>query len=163
MDILGSLFGGDRRQEDDYRDFLNRYDQGPPYAGISGREAYDRYEHVAGRIPPDLYEDSARDALNRLSPQERLQLGQLLRQQSGGRSPGFPGSGADDNQFQDSGFLAQVLGQMQRQQPGMMGQMLGGRGQSGTGGGLGDLMDNPVAKAALAGIAAMAVKKMMSR
>jgi hypothetical protein len=47
---------------------------------------------------------------------------------------------------------------MEQQQPGILGQLLGGGG----GGGAGSMLDNPLAKAALAGVAAIAVKKMMS-
>ena len=66
-----------------------------------------------------------------------------------------------------SGFLAQAAAKMQGQQPGMLGQLLGGGG-GGLGGMLGSsggsgMMGNPMAKAALAGIAAFAAKKMMSR
>lgn len=96
-----------------------------------------------------------------------------------------------DDRFQDPDYLANLTGRMQSQQPDMMGQLLGGMmggggggsmggsgsiggaggmlgglmGGSGTAGGGsgggGGMMGNPVAKAAMAGIAAMAVKKMM--
>ena len=50
---------------------------------------------------------------------------------------------------------------MRQQQPGGLGALLGGGG--GGGGGMGDMLGNPLAKAALAGVAAMAVKQMMNR
>ncbi len=55
-------------------------------------------------------------------------------------------------------MLAQVTSRMEQQQPGILGQLLGG---GGAGGGAGNMLDNPLAKAALAGVAAMAVKRMM--
>ena len=52
MGLLDSLLqGGPDR--DDYQDFLNRYDQGPPYAGISDDEAIGRYQQVAPELSPD--------------------------------------------------------------------------------------------------------------
>ncbi len=71
--------------------------------------------------------------------------------------PDFNQDGIDDR-FQDPNYLAQVTGRMDQQQPGLLGQLLGGAG--GGAGGQGALA-NPIAKAALAGIAAVAMKKMM--
>jgi hypothetical protein len=44
----------------------------------------------------------------------------------------------------------------------MGGGMMGGRGQMG-GGNIGDMLDNPIAKAALAGVAAMAAKRFLGQ
>jgi hypothetical protein len=67
---------------------------------------------------------------------------------------------------------------MHRQQPGILGQILGGGAMGGLGGGLGSMLGggrqssggmgggilaNPIAKAALGGIAAMAVRHMTNR
>jgi hypothetical protein len=62
-----------------------------------------------------------------------------------------------DDRLQDPGYLAQATGRMEQQQPGILGQLLGGAA-----GGSPGMLESPIAKAALAGIAAMAVKKMMS-
>jgi hypothetical protein len=192
MGLLGGLFGDqddDRRQQ--AMDFANRYEQGAPYDGISGQEAYENYNQVAGRIPPDVYQQSAQDAFSRMQPQERVQFGQMLQQQA--RQHGVMDNAwdEDDNQYQDPGYLAQVTGRLHQQQPGMLGQLLGGGGGGGLGGmmggggggGLGSMLggsntgmggvmggggqgqsmlDNPLAKAAIGGIAAMAMRRMMS-
>ncbi len=135
---------------------MNRYDNGPPWEGVDGREAYDRYNQVAQRVPPDVYRDSAQEAFARLSPEQRMQLGQHLQQQV--RQQGLPFQDFDrdgvDDRYQDPGFLAQATSRMEQQQPGILGQLLGGGGGQ-------SMLDNPIAKAALAGIAAMAVKRMM--
>ena len=151
MGLLENLFGGGQRQE--YEDFVNRYDQGPPWQGISDQEAFNRYQQVAPQLPPDVYQQSAHDAFSRMAPQERVQLGQVLQQQA--RQQGYmdPAWDEDDNLYQDPGYLAQVTGRLHQQQPGMLGQLLGGGG----GGGL----QGTVAKAALAGVAAMATKRML--
>ncbi len=65
--LQGLLGGGAQRQE--YEDFTQRYEQGAPWDGISDQEAYERYQTVAGRIPPDVYQESAAEAFSRLSPQ----------------------------------------------------------------------------------------------
>ena len=111
-----------------------------------------------------LYEESVREAFARLSPEERLQFTQYLRQQAQQQHLDFPDlnqDGIDDRVQQDPGDLAQMTSRMRQEQPGGLGQLLGGGG--GGGGGMGDMLGNPIAKAALAGIAAMAVKKMMNR
>jgi hypothetical protein len=59
-----------------------------------------------------------------------------------------------DGRYQDPRMLAQVTSRMERQQPGIRGQLLGGGG-----GGADGMLDNPLAKAALAGVAAMAIKR----
>lgn len=168
MDLLQNILGGGQGRQQ-FQDFANRYDQGSPYDGISGDEAYQHYQQVAPHLPPDVYQDSARDAFSRMSPQDRVQFGQMLRQQSRQQNHNFPdldGDGVDDR-FQDPNYLAQVTGRMQQQQPGLLGQLLGGGGMQQMGGGMmggggaGSMLNNPLAKAALGGIAAMAVKRMM--
>ena len=153
--LLGS---GPQRQ--DYQDFANRYDQGPPHEGYSDQEVLDRYNQVAPQLPPDLYQQSAQEAFGRMTPQERQEFARYLQQRSqqqGLKFPDFNQDGIDDR-YQDPQKLAQVTSRMEQQQPGILGQLLGGGG----GGGAGSMLDNPLAKAALAGVAAIAVKKMMS-
>ena len=171
MDLLQNLLGGGQQRQE-YQDFVNRYDQGSPYDGISDQEAYSRYQQIAPQIPQDVYQESAQEAFSRMSPQERRQFGQQLRQQAQQHNLNFPdlnGNGVDDRMEQDPRYLAQITGQMHQQQPGLLGQLLGGGGggmQQMLGGGqtsgAANMLGNPLAKAAMAGIAAMAVKRMMS-
>ncbi len=162
MDLLQNLLGGGQQRQE-YEDFMNRYEQGSPYDGISGDEAYRRYQQVAPQLPPDVYEDAARDSFSRMSPQERMQFGQYLQQRSRQQGINFPDLNQDgiDDRYQDPNFLAQMTGRMHQQQPNLLGQLLGG-GQQQAAGGIGDMLNNPLAKAALGGIAAMAVRRMMS-
>jgi len=160
MDILQSVLGGSNRQE--MTDFVDRYQQGAPWEGISNQEAYDRYGQVATQLPPDQYRESARDAFARMSPQERGEFARMLQNQAQQRSVNIPdlnGDGIDDRAQQDPGYLAGVTTQMHQQQPDMLQQLLGGGG--GGGGGAGSLLSNPLAKAALAGITAMAAQRIM--
>ncbi len=157
--LLGGLFGGQDDEDDDRRrgrarDFVGRYEQGPPYAGISDEEAYHNYRQVAGRLPPQDYEESAAEAFQRLSPQERMQFAQLLQQRAGGQVVGY--------QTDDPRQLARAVAQYRQQDEDRLAALFGGGGGGG-GGGMGDLLSNPLAKAALGGVAAIAMKKMLDR
>ncbi len=155
--LLGGLFGGQDDEDDDRRrrraqDFVGRYEQGPPYAGISDEEAYHNYRQVAGRLPPREYEESAAEAFQRMSPQERMQVAQLMEQRGDAR---FGGRSMDDPRA-----LARAAAQYRQQASGGGLASLFGNGG---GGGMGELMSNPLAKVALGGIAAMAMKRMVGR
>ena len=161
MNMLEQLMGGGKRRSD-WDDFVGRYDQGAPYDGISDQEALSRYQQVAPQLPPDVYETSAQEAFARMSPQERGQFVQYLRQRAQQQHFDFPDlnqDGIDDRVQRDPRELARMTTRMRQQQPGGLGALLGGGG----GGGMGDMLGNPLAKAALAGVAAMAVKQMMNR
>ena len=159
MSFLDNLLGGGQ-QHQELQDFTQRYDQGAPWQGISDQEAYNRFQQVAPQLPPQMYQQSAQQAFERLDPQQRMQLGQYLQQQAQQQNVTFPHQGGMDA-FQDAGYLAQVTGQMHQQQPGILGQLLGGALGMGGGGANQGMLDSPIAKAALAGVAAMAVKQMM--
>jgi hypothetical protein len=146
MSFLQDILGG---QQQDYQDFVNRYDQGHPSEGYSDQEVLDRYRQVAPQLAPEQYQQAAMASLSRLSAQERMQFGQYLMQQAqqqGVGLPGVPQGGMGD--YQDRNYPAQQMAQMHQQQPDMLHQVLG------SGGALG----NPLAKVALAGVAAMAAK-----
>lgn len=167
MNFLQTMFGDNQDSEHDYRDFVNRYEQGSPHEGYSDDEVSDRYQRVSRQMPPDLYQESAYEAFNRMSPQERMQFGQYLRQQSRQQNFDFPDRDRDgqDDRFQDPNYLAQITGRMHQQQPDLLNQLMSSAMGSfmGGGAGSGNALSNPLAKAAMAGIAAIAVKKMMER
>jgi len=164
MNFLQNILGGGQESEHDYRDFVNRYEQGSPHEGYSDEEVYNRYQQVSRQIPADVYQQSAQEAFGRMSPQDRMQFGQNLRQKARQQNFNFPDLDQDgqDDRFQDSNYLAQITGRMHQQQPDLLGQLLGGAAGSLMGGGGGNVLNNPLAKGAMAGIAAMAVKRMMS-
>ena len=152
--LLGGLFGGqdddDDRRRGRARAFVGRYEQGPPYEGISDEEAYHNYRQVADRLPPRDYEESAAEAFQQMSPQERMQFAQMLQQRAGGQFGGVRGD--------DPRQLAQAVARYRQQDEGGLPSLFGGGG-----GGMGDLLSNPLAKAALGGVAAIAMKKMLDR
>lgn len=156
MDLFDSLLGGgddrDRDKRSGYEDFIDRYEQGAPYDGIGDDEAVQRYREVDQRLDDDQYRDSAEAAFARLSPQERQQFAQYMRERTQGR--GFDAIGAERDD--DPAELARMTSQVRKQDPNILEQLMG---RGGTGGPL----DNPIAKAAFGGIAAMAASKLMGR
>jgi hypothetical protein len=152
MDMLGG--GGGRRQE--YEEFVQRFDRGAPWEGIDDDEARSRYDEVSSQLSDDDYELSAREAFERLDPQQRKEMARMLRQQGRQRQVDLGEfDHDDDDRLSDPQELARMSRHVRKQQPGGLGALLGG------GGGGGGMLGNPLAKAALAGVAAMAAKRMM--
>lgn len=182
--MMKGLFGGDDDREQT-RDFVQRYETGDPTEGFTGQEAYQQYERVSKHLSPEEYQDAAEQAFSRMRPEQRTQFSQMMQQQMGG-------GGAGIQQTDDPRQLAQSVAQYRQQDQGGLGSLFGGGGSEGglggmlggllggggdddnrrtrssmggtsDGGGLGGMLDNPLAKAALGGIAAIAVKKMMDK
>ena len=173
MEFLGNLLGGQQQQQD-YGDFVNRYEQGHPAEGYDDDEVMNRYQEVSSHLPPEMYQQSAQDALARMSPDERAQLAQQMRQHLS--QNGMPMGSFENEDYQrdqDPSFLAGIMGNAHQQDPNLLAGLLGGGGGGlggllggGGGGALGGLMGgggggNPLAKAALAGVAAMAAKRFL--
>jgi hypothetical protein len=144
---------GDPQQRAEYQDFVKRYHDGPPSEGYSDREVADRYNQIATQLPPQDYQQAAMAAFERMSPAERQQFAQHVQQQAQQQGMGNLGGllGGGNQQLQDPGALAQVLGRVQQQQPDLLGGLLG----------QGGALSSPLAKAALAGIAAMAAQRFL--
>lgn len=156
MNFLENMLGGGGQQQQEYQNFVQRYEQGAPSEGYSDQEVLDRYNQVATQLPPQQYQQAAYQAFNRMAPQERSQLGQYLEQQAQQQGVPFPGQGGN---YTDPNYLSQITTQMHQQQPGLVSQLLGGSASGGSPlGGASRMLSNPLAKAALAGIVAMAVK-----
>jgi hypothetical protein len=154
-------------------DFADRNERGAPYDDISEEEAVSRYREVVPELSGEDYRRSAREAFSRMKPEERAELGNQLRDQSLQQGYDFPEPGADEAPFRDPDYLTDLTSHMRREHPdllerfigdggaglvgGMMGEgIIGGEGVASDGGMLG----NPVAKASLAGIAAIGFKRM---
>ena len=150
MGLLDSLLA-DPSQQQDYQDFVGRYQQGQPHEGYTDQEVVQRYQQVAPNLSPQEYQAAAEQSYARLSPQERLQLGQYLQQQARQQGLAGFGQGVPVDQYQDPRYLAQATAQVHQQQPGLLGGLLGGGGGG----------SNPLAKAALAGLAAAAVSHVL--
>ena len=142
MGILDELLGGVQRQKA-YKDFLDRYDQGDPSEGYSDQEVLERYGEVSHAVPPDQYAQAAQEALAKLSPEERAAFVKMLQERAAARGVKLPSEVASDPKD-----LGQVLTDL-HEKPGQLRDILGG------------ILASPQAKAVLAGIAAMVVKRVM--
>ena len=157
MGILDELLGGGKLQRD-FTDFVNRYEQGPPSEGYSDQEVVERYRDVAHAVPPDQYAQAAQEALARLSPEERAEFVAMLQERARARGTALPRQVPSDPRD-----LGQVLTDL-HQKPGMLRDLLGGGGAQAQQPGsspITNVLASPLAKAALAGIAAMIVKRVM--
>lgn len=164
MGLLDSLLSNPQAQQD-VQSYVQRYQQGAPQEGYSDQEVLQRYQQVAPQLAPQQFQSAAEQAFNNMSPNQRVQFGQYVEQQlqaQGMPQQGFNAGQGNPQAYQNAGYLAQQATQLHQQQPGLLGQLLsGGNGAgSGTSGG-GGLLANPAAKAALAGIAAMAISNAM--
>jgi hypothetical protein len=153
MGLLDTLLGGGS-QKQNLQDFVQRYEKGRPWEGVSDEEATQHYTNVAQHLGPQDYRVAAEEAVSRLSPDERAQLAEHLRQQARQQDVNFPGLHETPN-LEQPGVLASLMSSMHGQQPGVLRQLLGGSSGGGTG------AQANVAKAALAGIAAIGLKKAM--
>ena len=163
-------------------DFVSRYETGDPTEGFTDEEAVGHYDEVAGELSPEEYQEAAMRAFERMSPDQRREFAAMIAQH--GDVSGMPiGS---DVQYDDPRQLAQLTSQFHQQPIGLgalfggggfgggypmggggLGGMLGGLtgGQMGASrmGGMGGVMNNPVARAAIGGIAAMAFRQILGR
>src|SRR5262245_56733647 len=159
MGILDELLGGGERQKD-YRDFVNRYEQGHPSEGYSDQEVLKRYGDVSHAVPPNQYTQAAIEALGKLSPEERAAFVKILQERAAALGVTLPRQVAPEPKE-----LGQVLTDLHGK-PGQLRDMLGGgdvqpQGQAQGSNPLIAILGSPQAKAVLAGIAAMVVKRVM--
>ena len=159
MGILDELLGGGQRQRE-YRDFVNRYEQGRPSEGYSDQEVLKRYGEVSHAVPPDQYAQAAQEALGKLTPEERAAFVKMLQERAAARGVELPRQVASEPKD-----LGQVLTNL-HETPGRLRDILGRGGaqsqqQAQESNPITDLLTSPTAKAVLAGIAAMLVKRVM--
>ena len=155
MGFLDELLAGGQRQKE-YSDFVNRYDQGAPSDGYSDQEVLKRYGEVSHAVAPDQYAQAAQEALSKLSPEERAEFVKMLQDRAAARGVTLPKTVAPEPKE-----LGQVLTDLHKT-PGQLRDMLGGGDpQPQESNPIADILASPMAKAVLAGIAAMVVKNVM--
>jgi len=161
MGLLDMLLGNNEAKAG-FEDFLNRFQEGPPSEGYEDQEVLDRYGQVSHQVSQPEYEQAARDAFGHLSPQDREEFGRMLAGQAQSRGFNLPVLTPDQGQgFGNLDWLSNITGQL-HQQPGLLRDLLGGlTGNREAGISGGGIFSSPLAKAALAGIAAMLVKRVL--
>jgi hypothetical protein len=157
MGILDDLLAGGLRQKE-YKDFVDRYEEGDPSQGYTDQEVLKRYGEVSHAVQPDQYARAAQEALSKLSPEDRAAFVKMLQERAAARGVMLPAPVAPEPKE-----LGQVLTDLHKK-PGQLRDMLGApaqpQGQTGSNP-IGDILSSPMAKAVLAGIAAMVVKNVM--
>jgi hypothetical protein len=159
MGILDELIGGGQRQKE-YRDFVDRYEQGDPSEGYSDQEVLKRYGDVSHAVPPDQYAQAAIEALGKLSPEERTAFVKMLQQRAAARGVALPRQVAPEPKE-----LGEVLTDLHGK-PGQLRDILVSgdaqpQEQAQPSNPNIDIHASPQAKAVLAGIAAMVFKRVM--
>jgi hypothetical protein len=157
MGILDELLGGGQTQKE-YKDFVNRYEQGKPSEGYSDQEVLKRYGEVSHAVPRDQYAQAAQEALSKLSPEDRAALVKMLQEQAAARGVKLPPQVAPEPKE-----LGEVLTDL-HDTPGQLRDVLGGGAPQEQAAGpnpITQILSSPIAKAVLAGVAAMVVKRVM--
>ena len=159
MGMLDELLAGGQRQKE-YGDFVKRYEQGDPSEGYSDQEVLKRYGEVSHAVSPDQYAQAAQEALSKLSPEERAAFVKMLQERAAALGVTLSPKVAPEPKE-----LVQVLTDL-HQKPGQLRDILGGddaptQQQASGSSPIIDILTSPMAKAVLAGIAAMVVKNVM--
>ena len=158
MGILDELLGGGQRQKE-YRDFVDRYEQGSPSEGYSDQEVLKRYGDVSHAVPPNQYTQAAIEALGKLSPEDRAAFLKMLQERAAALGVALPRQVTPEPKE-----LGQVLTDLHGK-PGQLRDMLGGGDvqppEAQRSNPIIDMLGSPQAKAVLAGIAAMVVKRVI--
>ncbi len=157
MKIIDEMLGRGPLQ-DMFRDFVKRYENGHPAEGYSDEEVVERYREVAHAVPPDQYAQAAQEALAKLSPEERAEFVTMLQERARTRGVALPPQVGTDPS--DLGKVVTDL----HQKPGQLRDILSGDSEPRAGSGssqLTGILASPIAKAAMAGIAAMIARRVM--
>ncbi len=163
--LLGGLFGASQNDDEPAQrqranDFIDRHQRGA-YDQIGDDEALHNYRATTSQLSPDQYQQAATDAFRQMTPEQRRELRHEMKRRSKDRF-----NPADDSPEE----MARTMHQAHQEDSGG-GGIAGLFGFGGNdadknqksqpqGGGIGGLFDNPLAKVALAGVAAMAAKKL---
>lgn len=156
--MLGGLFGGPDadRMRSQARDFVSRYEQGAPHEGYTNDEVAERFRTVSGRMSDDDMRQAARESLQRMPREQRREFRRMMRER---------GARFDRDDDDDVDSMAQATQRFMKEDQqgggGILGGLFGGGGQAPGQQQEGNLLDNPAVKAAMAGMAAFAMKKVL--
>jgi len=145
MDQLSNLLGGQGGGA--LQTILGAFQSGQHHQA-SDQDVSSTYGQVTQQLPRDQYQQAARDAFSRMTPEERQEF--LEEMQNGASVQGLDPPTVQ-NATSDPDSLAQATSQLHEQQPGSLGQLFA----------LGGTFGSPVAKAALLGITAMAAQQLL--
>ncbi len=120
--LLSSLFddqGDAEEQRARAQDFVNRVAEGDPTQGFSDEEAVKNYDRVAGRLSPQELQEATTEAMDRFTPEQRKEFADLLKKQGG--------DAVRDVNYEDPNEVANLVTELQTQNPnGLVGMLSGG-------------------------------------
>jgi len=160
--MLGGLFGSQDQDDVPTRqrrahDFIDRHQRGA-HDQMPDAEVLQNYRAATANLSPQEYQQAAAEAMRQMTPEQRRELRHYLKHRSNDQI-----NPADDSPEE----VANAMQQAHQQQQGS-GGLLSHLGLGGSEGGpsmpdtsgLQGILDNPIAKVAIAGVAAMAAKKL---
>jgi len=129
-----------------YQNYANSWDQGS-YHQLPDQEVQQNYQQFVQNAPPNMVQQVHEQYFQQMPPQQRgnLMQGLLSGLMQRGFNPQQAGIQNTDPYGMSPQDAARVMGYAQQQQPGMLQQLMG----------------NPVAKMAIAGVVAYAAKQML--
>jgi hypothetical protein len=149
------MFGRKRILEDGHthgdQGFITRYQKGRPWEGYADQEVLDRYRQVVPRLTPREFAYAAQEAVSPFSRQDRHMLGQYLQHQA--VRHGIPIATRErsvpEDRFGDAEFLGQYIASINGGWKAGLEPLLSAPDDS---------FDSMLAKGALAGIVAAAIR-----
>jgi hypothetical protein len=138
VDSISTLLGG----------MVKQFDQGQ-HASVPDDQVHQGYRDVTSQVSPADYQQSAEQAFAKLSPEERAQFAEFLRQKAA--EHGVSTAALDGSpQAPTPGALATATTAVHQQDPNLLQQMFAPGGT----------FSSPVAKMVLLGITAFAAKRL---
>jgi hypothetical protein len=160
--LLGGLFGSQEQDDEPTRrrranDFIDRHQRGA-HDQMSDAEVLQNYRAATVNLSPEEYQQAAAEAFRQMTPEQRRELRRYLKRRSNDRI-----NPAGDSPEE----VARAMQQAEHEQQGSGGLLshfgLGGSDADASRpdmSGLQGVLDNPIVKVAIAGVAAMAAKKL---
>jgi hypothetical protein len=175
------------------KDFVARYENGDPSEGYSAEEAEQYFRAALQHASPDQLQKAGEQAMAKMNPDQRAAFAEMLKQRQagqgfvpiqqagGGTAPAAAGTAGATTPAGGGGGggLGDILGSLMGGGSGggglgdILGGLLGGgqasaqtgvqQGSTGGGGGLGDILGSTAGKAAIAGVAAFAMKELLDK
>lgn len=163
--LLSGLFGSNdaddaETQRQRARDFADRAERNP--RDLDPNEVVQNYRATTSRLSPDQYQRAAEEAFSKMSPDERRELKREMRRRARMQDQADQADQDDDDSPAVLARNAQQAHQEHESGGGLAGLFGLGGGDNKTAdnakSGLEGMLDNPLAKVAIAGIAAAAAK-----
>jgi len=154
VDILKNIFGGG--SPDNYEQRAQQYQQGyqgGQLGGLNDQDVAQRYQNTVQYAPPEVMQQAHEEAFSRLSPQEQQQIVNQFQQAHNDPNQPFqyPGFNNGGQQTYSPAQMGGMARQAQQQQPDLLHSVLG----------QGGALSSPMAKMAMAGVAAFAAQRLM--